>query len=115
MYSRRSEWIHDGLADLELSALSVLLRASAGGEASSILSMMPPLTIRPLQALVDEVQADRSRRLFRDWPTTAAGFSDDWHEQLRCYSMGPKCRFTSFERAAHDSLVALLAEEGGQP
>jgi hypothetical protein len=114
MYSRRAEWIFAGIADLELSAVSCLLRAPAGGEASSILAAMPRLTIRPLRELVDAVQADRSKRLFRDWPATVALFAGEWHDQLRCYSQGPKCRFTAFERAVHDALVALLTAEGGR-
>jgi hypothetical protein len=114
MYARRAEWIFDGLADLEHSAVSCLLRAPAGGEAQAILDQLPPLTIQPLRELVEAVRADRAKRLFRDWPATAAAFADEWHEHLRVYSMGPKCRFTEFERAAHVALVELLTAEGGR-
>jgi hypothetical protein len=111
-YSRRAEWIHDGLADLELSGVSCLLRAPAGGEARSILRNLPnPLTIRPLQELVAPI---RHSLIFSRWDEIARTLTDEWHEQLRCYSRGPKCRFTEHERAAHEALVALLTAEGGR-
>lgn len=116
MYSRRAEWIFDGLADIELSAASCLLRAPAGGEAMAILRRLPqPLTIPVLDELVENIRTAHSLRLFRNWPDTMAEFSDEWHEQLRVYSQGPKVNFTDTEAAAHKALVDLVIREGGDP
>ena len=116
MYSRRAEWIFDGLADLELSGVSCLLSAPAGGEAMAILRRLPqPLTIPVLDELVGNIRLAHSRRLFRNWPDTTAEFSDDWCEQLRVYSQGPKVNFTDQEAAVHKALVDLVVREGGDP
>jgi hypothetical protein len=116
MYSRRAEWIFDGLADLELSGVSCLLRAPAGGEAMAILRRLPqPLTIPVLDKLVGNIRLAHSCRLFRNWPDTMAEFSDDWCEQLRVYSQGPKVNFTDQEAATHKALVSLVIREGGDP
>ena len=81
MYSTRSAWIFNGIADLEHSALSVLLRAPAGGEARAILEMMPPrLTLRPLNEIVEKI---RRALILRRWDEVLPELVGGRLDQLR--------------------------------
>lgn len=113
IHATRAKWIYNGLADIEHSAISVLLRAPAGGEARAILEMMPPkLTLRPLDEIVEKIRRGFILRRWDEMPEELVG---DHLDYLRAYSQGPKCRFTDAERRAHDALVELLRREGGKP
>jgi hypothetical protein len=108
MYQRRAAWIYDGIADLELCALSVLLRAPAGGEARTVLDRLPPLTMAPLEQIVREI---RATLICGRWADVV--LDDPYHHQLRAYSQGCKHQFTNTEAEAHRVLVELLRREGG--
>lgn len=119
----RTGWIFDGLADLELTALSCLLRAPAGGEAVAILSRCRNFTTPVLVALLEGIRRkdDRRRNLgISSWIEVRDSFDSDWHWQIRCYAQGRRVTFTERDAAAHAFLRRLAypdastAVEGAQ-